>query len=196
MIKSDAITGILLAAGTSQRFGGDKLLHTLPNGVPIAVASAQLLKASVDRALAVVNPQATRLAQLLEQMGLTVVTCPEAKHGMSHSLACGINASADAQGWVIALADMPFIQVATFYKVVHYLRQGTAIVAPQFQGQRGHPVGFQKQFRESLCSLSGDRGARTLLQQNAITLFPCHDAGILQDIDSYQDIRRKDHVHS
>lgn len=183
------IVGILLAAGLSQRFGKDKLLYPLASGVPVAVASARSLKIVVDHCLAVVNPQATRLAQVLYSEGLDVVRCQRAKTGIGASLACGVAASPEAQAWVIALADMPFIHTTTLQQLVNLLRQGTTIVAPQYQGRRGHPVGFQRQFKPQLMRLSGDVGARGLLQHYPVTLFPCQDAGIHHDIDRQQDIK-------
>jgi len=183
-----AITGILLAAGDSRRFGSDKLVYPLANGIPLAVASARLLKAAVDNALAVVRPQAKILADWLREEGLEVVTGTQAEMGLGASLACGVTASLRAQAWVIALADMPFIQVATVQTLVNLLRQGGTIVAPQYQGKRGHPVGFSQQFATQLRHLRGDRGARTLLQQYPVHLFDCEDPGILWDIDTPQDL--------
>jgi molybdenum cofactor cytidylyltransferase len=56
--------GILLAAGRSQRFGGDKLLHVLPNGVPVSVAAVRCLLSSVEQVVAVVRPGAESLNDL------------------------------------------------------------------------------------------------------------------------------------
>jgi molybdenum cofactor cytidylyltransferase len=109
---------------------------------------------------------------------------------MGASIACGITASSSAQAWVIALADMPFIQMTTLQQLVALLRQGEIIVAPQYRGKRGHPVGFNYRWYTELSQLQGEPGARSLLQRHAdqITLFPCDDAGIHQDIDSKLDL--------
>ncbi|MDM8557333.1 nucleotidyltransferase family protein [Candidatus Parabeggiatoa sp. HSG14] len=188
-----SITGVLLAAGYSRRFSGDKLLHPLADGTPIAVAAARKLYTSVNQALAVVRPESTELAHLLRCEGLQIVNCVEAETGMGASLACGVKASLNAQAWVIALADMPFIQIATIEQIATLLRQRAAIVAPQYQGQRGHPIGFSQFYGTQLSQLSGDTGARTVLQQHhtQITHFPCNDAGIHYDIDTYQDFKCK-----
>jgi molybdenum cofactor cytidylyltransferase len=180
------ITGILLAAGNSLRFGSNKLLHPLPDGIPIAVAAARVLNKTVNQTLAVVRSDSRALAKLLRDEGLDLVTCPQAAVGMGTSIACGIRASSQAHAWVIALADMPFIQAATIHQLVTLLRQGATIVVPQYRGRRGHPVGFQRQFGTQLSALTGDTGARALLQQyqSQITLFSCEDAGIHWDIDT------------
>lgn len=180
------ITGILLAAGNGLRFGSNKLLHPLADGTPIAVASARVLKRTVNQTLAVVRSDSTELASLLRDEGLDLVICPQAAAGMGTSIACGILASSQAHAWVIALADMPFIQATTIHQLVVLLRQGAAIVVPQYHGRRGHPVGFQRQFGTQLSTLTGDTGARALLRQHQsqITLFSCEDAGIYWDIDT------------
>jgi molybdenum cofactor cytidylyltransferase len=179
------ITGILLAAGYSRRFGSDKLLHPLADQTPMALVAARHLRAAVDELLIVIRPESKILIDLLQREQFSVVTCEEAATGMGASLACGIKASANAQAWLIALADMPFIQVQTIEKLANLLRQGAAIVAPQYQGRRGHPVGFHGRFYQPLSQLHGEQGARLLLQRyhNQLTLFTCEDQGTVWDID-------------
>jgi molybdenum cofactor cytidylyltransferase len=186
------ITGILLAAGYSKRFGSDKLLYPMADGTPMAVATAQKLYAAVNPVLAVVRPESIELADLLSAEGLQIVNCAAAKTGMGASIACGIKASLDAQAWVIALADMPFIQTATIKQLIALLCKGAAIAAPQYQGRRGHPVGFNQQFGTLLSQLTGDMGARTVLQKyrTQTTLFSCHDMGIHYDVDTLQELKR------
>jgi molybdenum cofactor cytidylyltransferase len=152
--------------------------------------AARQLQLATDKILAVVSPQSTQLSTWLLQEHITVIECPQAIHGMGASIACGVTASSSAQAWVIALADMPFIQMTTLQQLVTLLRQGEIIVAPQYRGKRGHPVGFNYRWYPELSQLQGELGARSLLQRHAdqITLFPCDDAGIHQDIDSKLDL--------
>jgi len=191
-IEARMITGILLAAGSATRFGSDKLLHLLPDGTPIAVAAARNLKAAIPTSLAVVHPDNLELVDLFATEGLTVVACRTATQGMGASLACGVRASSHAQGWIIALADMPFIQPATILAVHQPIDQGLPLSAPVFQGRRGHPVGFGHEFFDVLANLSGDEGARSILNANAdrILMVDCADPGILADIDSTDDLLR------
>ena len=71
-----------------------------------------------------------------------IVECAEAYRGMGHSLAAGVAAELDADGWVIALGDMPHIRPDTIRAVAQALERGAELVVPVFAGQRGHPVGF------------------------------------------------------
>ncbi|BCB26746.1 hypothetical protein SKTS_16320 [Sulfurimicrobium lacus] len=190
------ITGILLAAGAGSRFGGDKLLVPLADGMPLGVKSGRNLLGGVDCAIAVVRPADRVLARLYEEAGLRVTYCPDAAAGMGASLACGVRAAADANGWLIALADMPYIHTDTIRAVTGLLRAGAALAAPRHQGRRGHPVGFAQAFFDELTSLGDDRGASSLLAAHASSLqyLDCDDPGILIDIDNRSDLANNLHA--
>jgi molybdenum cofactor cytidylyltransferase len=176
---------LLLAAGRSARFGSNKLLHPLADGTPLALAAARNLAAALPGALAVVNGDDADLARLLEAAGLAVSVCPHAHEGMGASLAWGVSQTRAADGWLIALADMPFIAPRTLRAVAAAVQEPMAIAAPLQGGRRGHPVAFGRGHRAALASLTGDTGARALLQAHpgSLLLLPCDDPGVLQDID-------------
>ena len=184
------IVGLLLAAGQGRRFGGDKLLQPLADGTPVAVAAARALKAACADSIAVLRPEQDALAALLEAEGLRVVRCAAARSGMGHSLAAGVAASRDARGWLVALADMPCISVATLQAVAELIGGGAALAAPRYAGRRGHPVGFAARWRGALLALEGDEGARAILQQSRFLLhvLETDDPGVLQDVDSPADL--------
>ncbi|MDN0085238.1 nucleotidyltransferase family protein [Crenobacter sp. SG2305] len=191
---SYSIVGILLAAGTGSRFGGDKLSHRLPDGTPMAVASAARLLPVCVRVVAVLRPGRDDLAAALTAAGCEIVFCQEAEGGMGHSLAAGVCATADAASWIIALADMPFIATSSHAAVAAALQAGASLAATQCQGRRGHPVGFARTWQAQLATLTGDQGGKTLLEQHrlTLTLCPVDDPGVLWDIDHPQDLIYED----
>lgn len=187
---SGEIVGILLAAGAGRRFGGDKLLHVLADGTPMALGAARNLGSACDRVVVVLRAAGHPLARDFEEAGYALVVCPNADGGMGYSLAAGVRAAHDAAGWVVALADMPFIQPDSLRTVAAALRAGASLAAPTFQGRRGHPVGFARQWRDALCALVGDQGARQILttHREQVVLCPVDDEGVLMDIDRPQDM--------
>lgn len=184
------ITGVLLAAGRGERFGGDKLRATLPDGRTLATASAEALVAALPRVVAVTRPGDDAVAELLAAAGCTVVVCDRACEGMGASLACGVRASRAASGWIIALADMPAIRPATVRGVAAHLATGARIVTPVHDGRGGHPVGFAAEFGAALAALGGDEGARGIVRahQADVTRFATDDPGIFHDIDTPADL--------
>src|SRR5690349_10725836 len=109
---------------------------------------------------------------------------------MGASLACAVRAARDAGGFVVALADMPFIRSSTIAAVRDALAAGAPLAAPYFRARRGHPVGISANFRGELESLRGDEGARKLLGAHEASLVkvPVGDPGVLRDIDTPQDL--------
>jgi molybdenum cofactor cytidylyltransferase len=184
------VVGILLAAGSASRFGADKLAAALSDGTSVGVAALKNLAAAVDSVIAVVRPGDGAMASVFAAHGARVSVCPWASEGMGASLAWGVRGAAVAAGWIIALADMPWIDPKTIARVVAALRQGAPLAAPQFEGSRGHPVGVGARFFGELAALSGDEGARHVLAAHAasVQLIEVNDAGILRDIDTPADL--------
>lgn len=186
------LSAILLAAGQSQRFGSPKLLHPLADGTPLGLVAAQKLLKIFEQVVVVINPNSPKLAKLYQALGAQVVINPHDEQGLGLSLATCVAYSSLAEGWLIALADMPFIQPETYRSVATALIQGARIAAPTYHNKRGHPVGFANCFKQELLELNQDVGANHLLKKYAaqIHLIPIQDAGILQDIDTPNDLMR------
>lgn len=189
---SRGIVGILLAAGTGSRFRGDKLLYPLPDGTPIGIAAAVNLKSACSDTIAVLRPRDDELADLLAAAGCEIVFCPDANEGMGHSLAAGVQATPDTSAWIVALADMPFIASASYRAVLSRLRAGAALAATEYQGQRGHPVGFSCVWFDQLKAVTGDQGGRAIIEKHRdkLILCPVDDAGVIRDIDIPEDVHR------
>jgi molybdenum cofactor cytidylyltransferase len=186
------VVGILLAAGKGARFdpsgAEDKLMQEMPGGEAVAVVAARTLVSALPRVLAVVRPGADALAAALRDTGCQVNECPTADQGMGASLVCALAQMRDSAGWVIALADMPYVRASTILAVADALRHDADIAQPVHQGQRGNPVGFGRSHLPQLLALGGDQGARSLLKTHPVVDVAVDDAGILQDIDTRKDL--------
>lgn len=180
------VVALVLAAGQGSRFGADKRRATLPDG-------RSLLAHSVERALSVFDEVRVVLrdGERAEDFGLPpgchVIHSPDAALGMGHSLAAGAASlqGSDAKAVAILLGDMPWIAPATL-RVLADAAGASTILFPIHNGQRGHPVLFGREFWPALTQLSGDEGARTVVQaqrDRCITLDVA-DAGVLRDVDT------------
>ena len=182
--------GLLLAAGSATRFGSDKLQHALPHGVAIAVQAARHLRAEIARVIAVVRPGAAATARALAAEGCEVVVCEKAAEGMGASLACAARAAGAADGYLVALGDMPFVRPSTIAAVREALAAGALLAAPYWRARRGHPVGFAGSLRAELEALAGDEGAKRVLAAHEARLVkvPVGDPGAIRDIDRPSDL--------
>ena len=184
------VVGLLLAAGAGTRFGADKLSHSLPHGVPIAVQAARHLKPAVSRIVAVVRPSAVELARNLSAEGCEVAVCENAAEGMGASLACAARAAGPAEAYLVALGDMPFVRPSSAAAVRDALAAGAELAAPYWRARRGHPVGLSAKFFAQLLTLQGDEGAKKLLaaHHDRLVKIPVGDPGVIRDIDTPADL--------
>jgi len=184
------ITGILLAAGQSSRFGSNKLLHRLSSGMEVGLQSAHNLGRVIENLVVVVSGEDKEFYRLLDQDGFNVARCNNTCRDLSDSLKTGITTTMDADAWVIALADMPFIHSEVYEGVVRKLEEGQSLVRPRFQGRAGHPAGISKLHRNKLLEITGDKGARTIFESNPdkTTFIETACKGAILDIDRPEDI--------
>lgn len=188
------ITGILLAAGAGTRFGGNKQLAPVPDGRTMLDAAAATLRAAVDDLIIVIRDEAalyTHAADIARALSCSVVVNTNANQGMASSIVCGVRHSMDAAGWLLALADMPFIKPQTIHTVADVLRANVnqaMIVQPVYKTARGHPVGFTQYDRAALLALQGDTGARTIIAAASMRLIEIDvdDSGVVRDVDTPQ----------
>jgi molybdenum cofactor cytidylyltransferase len=147
---------------------------------------------ALSETLAVLRSEDTALAAQLRAVGMRIVECANADDGMGASLACGVAAAPGADGWIIVLADMPWIAPATIAAVAAAIAAGAGIAAPAYRGERGHPVGFARRHLAALCALSGDSGARVLVDayHDQLVLIDTDDPQVVRDVDVPEDLQR------
>lgn len=182
--------GILLAAGNGSRFdpaGVDNKLLAIPGDLQQAVvfAAASNMLQTVPVLAVCRNPL---LVPGLTAAGCTTLICADAGLGMSASLKYGVQHAAQAQGWIIALGDMPYVRPSTYAGLLAALKDGVDIAVPVYLGQRGNPVAFSRRHLSRLMALEGDRGARQLLKEFPVREIPVNDPGIHRDIDTRDDL--------
>lgn len=160
------IAGLLLAAGRSSRFGGDKLLAPL-RGRPVIRWSADALAASVSQLYVVVPPEADALRDALRGLDVAFVEHRSRDDGLGSSIAAGVSAlPAHCEALLLALGDQPFVRGAESDRLIrHWRRLRPPAVVPSYEDGRGHPVLFDRACFAALTRLTGDEGARAVLDE-------------------------------
>lgn len=184
------ITGVLLAAGQSRRFGDNKLLAEIDQRALILHAAVSLSPCS--RLLAVVRRQDHALHQLLQDRSIELVFNDQSTRGKGSSIACAVAASRHSHGWCVLPADMPFIRPSTTQAVITALQNNAVLAAPFYKGKRGHPVGFSHQLMRDLLELESEPGARGIVAEQIkhLVKIDSGDAAVLIDIDTRQDLQK------
>lgn len=181
-------TIVVLAAGKGSRFQG--AAHKLQQRLGDATVLATTLRNAIESHLPLVVVTTPALAALAAQSVPVrdIVELPSSEpFGMGHSIAAGVAARANADGWLLLPADMPLVQPATLLMVAEAL-QHHAVAYAQYRGRQGHPVGFSAELCSELMQLSGDIGARRIVARYPAIGVDVDDAGTLLDVDTPDDL--------
>ncbi|MFN9281037.1 MAG: NTP transferase domain-containing protein [Betaproteobacteria bacterium] len=180
---------IVMAAGRGGRFPGasHKLVQALGASTVLGTTLVQVMESRLPCVVVTTPALEPEAARVVARRDLVVIPQQEADKGMGHTMAAGVQARAQAPGWLLLPADMPLVGPGTIAAVAQALPQHTAVVA-QHHGRRGHPVGFSSGLYSELMSLVGEDGLRRLLAR-----YPAHgvevaDAGVLFDVDTEADL--------
>ena len=183
------IAALLLAAGKSSRMGSNKMLEEI-DGRPMVARTAQRLLSSRARPIvAVLGNQADEVDKALGKLPVERVENPDYANGLSTSLKRGLAAlPADIAGVVVCLGDMPLIAGRDIDRLIAAFNplEGRAIIVPTRRGRRGNPVLWSRQFFSEIMALSGDRGARKLIDEHAdlVAEIEMDNDSVLIDIDT------------
>lgn len=172
---------LLLAAGESSRYravcGRHKLLEPV-EGEPMLTRSYRIARESGLPVAVVLRPEPLALHDCVQDAQRIILPSP----GIASSIAAGVKATAHWHGWLIMLADMPWLRSTTLQQVAQALDVHQQVRAC-WQGQPGHPVGFGRACYAQLTALRGETAARELLAQRGVTLLDTEDAGVVRDVD-------------
>ena len=184
---------IVLAAGRGSRFGGN--VHKLAQPLGAMSLLGRTISNAIESQLPVVVVTTDKLAAEAARWvaRLDLVLLPEVRSagsptlGMGYSIAAGVAARPHANGWLVLPGDMPLVRPSTLVAVAKGLAQ-SPIVYAQYQGRRGHPVGFAAELYSELVQLKGDEGARRVTARFPSVGLELGDPGVLIDVDTEADL--------
>ncbi|HRJ69990.1 MAG TPA: nucleotidyltransferase family protein, partial [Beijerinckiaceae bacterium] len=186
---------IILAAGRSTRMGGpNKLLAQHRGKALVRHVAESAVAAGIGPVSVVVGHQADQVRAALAGLDLRFIENPAFADGLSTSLRAGIGALApDCGAAVILLGDMPLVGPAVIRRLAAAYAQtpDAKAVVPTFLGQKGNPVLIARGLFASVADVSGDIGARRLIEDagGQVVEVAVDDPGALLDIDTPQALR-------
>ena len=192
--RFDALEAVVLAAGSGSRFGGRKLLAPWGEGVLLHGALAAARAAPVRSVTVVTGVDAAEVGAAARAFdpAVKVVHAEGHAEGMGASLRAAIaSLPPDAAGVFVFLGDMPRVPHGLLAKLAEALAAGAAAAAPTFQGRRGNPALIGRALFPQLLALTGDTGARAVLQGlgDRLALVEAPDDGVLFDVDEPGQLR-------
>lgn len=102
--------------------------------------------------------------------------------GLGESIALGVKNTSHLEGWLIHLADMPYISSELFICVANNLNHHP-LVRPVYNELPGHPVGISARYYSDLIQLTGDEGAKSILRHHFVYELAINDKSVIKDID-------------
>ncbi|MFT3697021.1 MAG: NTP transferase domain-containing protein [Kofleriaceae bacterium] len=183
------IAAVILAAGNSSRMGANKLLVELDGEPLIRHAARAALGSRAARVVVVTGNMADDVRSALAGLDVTFAHNDQFATGMASSLRAGVRAVEDARGAMILLGDMPKITSAHLDALIDAFSAAAddrAIVVPTFERKRGNPVVWGRAHFAAIDALTGDVGARSLLERNLadVRMVALDDEAILVDVDT------------
>ncbi|WP_133013669.1 nucleotidyltransferase family protein [Clostridium cuniculi] len=178
---------ILLAAGNSKRFNGNKLL-AIYKGKPIYMHIVEkVLDLKVNKIICVT--QYEEIKEALLNTNINVVMNDNSSLGISSSIKLGINFDKNADGYMFMVCDQPFISVQTLKSVIdNFINGDKGIVCVGCGNNKGNPVIFSKRYINELLSLEGDSGGKRILKGhlNDLNIVNVDNEIELIDIDTQE----------
>jgi molybdenum cofactor cytidylyltransferase len=190
------VAGVILAAGRSTRMAPrNKLLETIGERPVIARVADTALASGVKPVVVVAGFEAGRIAEALRGLDVACVHNPDFATGLSTSLRAGLAAlPADCDGALILLGDMPFVKTGDLAALIAAFaaKDRNSICVPVRHGRVGNPVLWGRAYFPEMMRLSGDAGAKRLLEvhRERITEIEAVSDGIFADIDTRFDLAR------
>lgn len=188
------ISAILLAAGTSSRYGKDnKLLVKYKEKPLLSYSLKALLKSKVKDIVVVLGKDKQKiLKQIPQNKKIKVIFNKNYKRGMASSILTGLKKiNKSSHGFMVCLSDMPKIKSSTYNKIINYFNKNKKIpCVPCYKNRNGNPVCFPISFKSKIKNIKGDQGAKKILLMNNFNKVNISSSSILIDFDKKSDFKK------
>ena len=185
------ISAILLAAGQSKRMVGENKLTKKIKGIPLIKRSVQnILASSINELIVVLGHQREIVKKLIDKNEkIKFIFNKEYESGMAASIKTGLNnLSEKTEAFFICLGDMPMVNRGVYNQLIKS-RNSKEIIVPVHKGQQGNPVLFSKTMKEKIMVITGDVGAKKILELNKdkILNLKINDQSVTKSFNTQDD---------
>lgn len=187
------IAAVVLAAGLSRRMGQAKLLMPVGGRAIVRYVVESVLAGGVDSVWVVTGPDVERIEAALAGLEVQIAVNPAPEEGQAGSLRAGIAAlPTSVEAVLIALGDQPSLAPAIIPALLAARRTSPKlIVAPRYRDGQGNPVLFKREIFPELLRLTGDQGARPILQKEPARVEWVElDLPMPPDVDTLDDYEK------
>ena len=186
------MAAIILAAGRSSRMGSHKLLLPFRGRPIVNWVLAAACASQADPVIVIIGHEAEKIdAALRAERWFLAIHNPWYVEGMSTSLRIGLAATRkDVDGAIILLGDQPLVTAEIINAMIaESAREPDAIIAASYEGRRGNPVLFPRQYFAELDTSTGDEGGRSVLARHSeqVRLMEIDDALAGFDVDTPEE---------
>jgi molybdenum cofactor cytidylyltransferase len=193
------ISGLILGAGASQRFGEPKQLLPFAGTTLLGWVVSQAQKATgLDELVVVLGRSADEIRSRVDFGDAQVVENRVFTEGCASSYRAGIAAlDSRSEAMMIILGDQPGITPEIIDRLAAEWRRTEAPIAlcayegRKGQGRKGHPMIFARSFYDQLAALHGDKAAWKLVDAAASSVHELRiEIPFPEDINTREDFER------
>lgn len=185
------ITGLVLAAGRSERMGTPKQLLPFGSLTLIEQVIQTLTRSRLGKDVVVVlGHRAMDIVKRISGLPVRLAYNPDPEGDMISSIRCGLAYIEPEQAFLIALGDQPLVTTGTVDRLIdEYERRPEGMVLPVHEGKRGHPMILSSAYREEILFESMPGGLKALRDRHADSVrpVPVDTDAVLIDLDYRSD---------
>lgn len=190
-VNEHSTTVVILAAGLSNRFSGDKMVADLKGKPMISYPVDSALASRAEHVIVVLNDRQDSLAHLLPR-GVRIAINSHTTNGLGSSISVGVREVKEkACSCILLLGDQPFVSSGMLDRLIEqHIEHSDSIIAYRHDGEARNPALFPRATFEQLCALKGDKGARSLLAdaRNEAIFLDVYEDRDLADVDTDDDM--------
>ncbi len=182
---------VLMASGNAKRFGDNKLNKKL-HGISLIDRALSAVPVENLHKVAVVS-QYSEVIDKAKEYGFTGIKNKHPDYGISHTIKLGIDELNDCDAIMFMVSDQPLLRKDSVSQMLNFYKENSDfIVGMSYNGVRGNPCVFPKEFYLELKNLTEDHGGNSVIRQHEdkLKLFSAHHPDELSDIDTKEDLEK------